>query len=1531
MNAVLRYIMALICVSSQSFENPAINSTILCGLTESCAIICESANSCEGAEFYLYSNDAYIECSGPSSCKSLQIISLNATSFALHVSGYNAFSYGVAWVQQPNQHVIVRCVHDLTCQSSSFYYNGIGQTADHYCAHNGSCASALISAIPIHTIHLICDAAFACDSMDVYTPIHRYNTSIIHINAIATSTHIYSMHGLYNLNITCNESCAETNQIYIIYGKEYQSYCAIHDVSCMQSTEIQSVAFNEGDIAIVYNDDRMDLSDTETVLFMLYTPNNTVTPNGITSQGISSYIHVVCVDQIHYPSCDNIHFNFSLSNDAVLTANNARSMTIIGPSHDFKRVAYRDNSHANLYYLYTTSSISLQCNQLQGGQCLHNSSLYTESPANLQILCGADDCHYSDIYTTIDPTLSTSTINIVCYPSNTSCNAPFLLHFANNVTCNTPNDPKCIAFLSSSPTFNPTFTPSTVPSLSPSMYPSLNPSLSPVPHPTSMPSNSPTFAPSHSPTIPPTNNPTWNPSNSPTMSPTDHPSFSPSIYPTLAPSMYPTVAPSHSPTVPPSNYPTVFPSSHPTLAPSHSPTLYPTFSPTIAPSSAPTSPPTIAPTMPPTRHPTHAPTTPPTHAPTHYPTLSPTHAPTRHPTQDIYTQTIYIDYIIHNITHNISAQLYDPTVQKDLEELFENCYLLTSQALIHDQNQTLHYRDFHLLIVDVFTYPYTPSMKEAHLMESIPLANHTAALLKANIRYADESVGDTIRFISRRLYFQNLTEVKLQRYFNRDVLQLIVGDPWEEGDGNDIHNAIIIDSFFIFVMSIGFLCMVLGIASFIYNNWEGTTWTDNGNSMAIPLYGLQMVDIFTDINLCVEMFSHFSENAEDRVTAERGSPILLWIAAWGALSFTVIPYTTNICLAANITSVKEIRHNPFAKSYFQTTSWFFIVLVVFCGAVYPALSVVSSRLFAFEFLNSGLTMKELAQLTRWRLHLTILLENVPQLFCSLFYILYLGVASHNTVLAMIVSALQIVATVTNYIVTYRPSDCRAIEYDLQMEIDETKLSQSWRPRMKSKESITAFIPQTSSATLMDMNDIEEEDSDDDEEDEGGDTTLAIDIFDDGMEIDPTPSTLTADQKTQIRRRKERKSSLRRSICTELSLRLNAIEIGYITLTPNGCIIHMIHYTFESEAKAFRDAKKLKRVRITKSVDSYDFDLEHIAEQAMLMSPLSVASSLGSPRKSDGYHVRWEGDRRSFERTAKSFFKDLYKRKSDEIECALSSHFGFKQELISVTYHKRYPYTSWEMVHRDRFSTRDLRNTGSAKYHPIAQLTKADSIEIASMPMSAAESSKRSATDELQQSTNTLLQTLMTKIREKLMENDKDTVKAELLEEGYNETLIDRVFEMGELLAAMTGMSGMTPPESKDNGDAEDEETVEADKENTCDEEQKSDNANGNDNKDEIHQILKEDMEIKQKNGISEQIDEQKAVDTPIQNEGTSEDKEHVDKAAQIDEPIQNEGTSEHKQNIEIAMHIKQRSVDIDTRHTSDHDTVIDNEQHAKSI
>jgi len=446
------------------------------------------------------------------------------------------------------------------------------------------------------------------------------------------------------------------------------------------------------------------------------------------------------------------------------------------------------------------------------------------------------------------------------------------------------------------------------------------------------------------------------------------------------------------------------------------------------------------------------------------------------------------------------------------------------------------------------------------------------------------------------------------------------------------------------------------------------------------------------------------------------------------------------------------------------------------------------------------------------------------------------------------SVLQILAAVINYIVMRLPNDCHAIHYDLEMKIG---LTEPELQKLKSKHKSTSYLrglrkpnwPKSisidyseggiggtsynSSYSLHGDDSPEIDDSEFDQDDESDPEAARNRKFHHQFDIEI--STLTKDQKAKIRQKRECKASFRKWLCQEMAFRVNTIEIGYVTLTPKGCIIHIVHYTFESEAKAFHDAQIKKLPTIPTDDICGNIELQDIeeSEQVALKFNSTTTNTITTTETDGG---RWNVGIKEFEKTAKSFFKDLYKRNRDRVECAFASHFDFKEERVNVFFHKRYPYSPYDMENKHNFSYENLcvgdsddeGEPNDANHHnnghgfdigknmhngikrlpappkiakperpeiynidkplkmEMAASNASDNSEHSLRSMSTNRSTQHTPTEELA-STMNQIQLLTLKIQQKALEHeDEGMIKQELINEGWNETIIDKVMELAKL-------------------------------------------------------------------------------------------------------------------------------------------------------
>ena len=231
--------------------------------------------------------------------------------------------------------------------------------------------------------------------------------------------------------------------------------------------------------------------------------------------------------------------------------------------------------------------------------------------------------------------------------------------------------------------------------------------------------------------------------------------------------------------------------------------------------------------------------------------------------------------------------------------------------------------------------------------------------------------------------------------------------------------------------------------------------------------------------------------------------------------------------------------------------------------------------------------------------------------------------------------------------------------------------------------------------------------------------------------------LSKDEKQRIRRKKERKAALRQWICTNLSLRPNAIAIGYITLTPNGCIVHVIHYTFKSELQHFREATVMNTDGI-----------------GMVNQRHSNGEIVPLKAKNDKEPLK------SFDSIARKYCRELYPQsKKDrnfdqqhQIDIAFANHFEFNAKRVIVTYHQKYRYSRRDMVNKHNFSYVDLNAITDHCNEDLGQCV-----------------------DDIHW--------LVLHMKQKLVDHDEDEVIAELIDDGFDENVIAQLLSIGEAIAS----------------------------------------------------------------------------------------------------------------------------------------------------
>ena len=542
---------------------------------------------------------------------------------------------------------------------------------------------------------------------------------------------------------------------------------------------------------------------------------------------------------------------------------------------------------------------------------------------------------------------------------------------------------------------------------------------------------------------------------SPTEAPTTKPSLAPTQPPSLAPSLAPTYSPSLAPTQPPSMAPS--------LAPSFSPSLAPTFSPSLAP----TQPPTLAPSLAPTYSPSLA------------PTYSPTEAPTRspHSSHGSYNAHTLVVYRFINMTYDDLNWVYNWTsngvidkIQVILEEMYFDAQYLPYEwyRVVIELINRMDYKDknqWNLNRLYEQINPHT-NLIEMHVRCSID-----------HIELYQSEIGAT----SADPAFWNRSTQAFRTYFDNEYLNFTTAngtfleqylDPVEESD----------DIAFWALNGVLGLCVLIGVAARFHNKrGEDASCkpVDNANWIAIMLYGLQIYDVVSDINLTTEIFTAIiwkegnpddefqywandgNEPGDDPKKFDTLKEYALLAAGIMSLTFLVVPYGLNVAYASKIPNHVLIRNNPCARTWFEQYQSLFISLVVFSGGCYPAMALTSSNLFAIPILNSGLSTFELTALSDIRVVTTVLTENGPQLLVQLLFSYAINKFTQNTLLAFATSIMSIVASILNYCINKdKAGQAKDIYYYFQIKLkpgNEAKLSDSEKKIIKLRRNLRAKL------------------------------------------------------------------------------------------------------------------------------------------------------------------------------------------------------------------------------------------------------------------------------------------------------------------------------------------------------------------------------------------------------------------------------------------------------------------------------------------
>ena len=190
--------------------------------------------------------------------------------------------------------------------------------------------------------------------------------------------------------------------------------------------------------------------------------------------------------------------------------------------------------------------------------------------------------------------------------------------------------------------------------------------------------------------------------------------------------------------------------------------------------------------------------------------------------------------------------------------------------------------------------------------------------------------------------------------------------------------------------------------------------------MGFIAFIFQIWDFFSDLLLCFDIFDHYNQASTNNPERDDYFGYLISCTA-----FIFVPWIVNLIFLIKTKREWEKESNHYAsrtnvidrqkidalgKSSLVTRKWlnkYSALLVVLCmisGGLTASLKVVNSNLFGLKQFNMGLPQYKQDENARHRLWLTIVLENVPQIFISTLYARNLA-GFDTTVLAALLSSI----------------------------------------------------------------------------------------------------------------------------------------------------------------------------------------------------------------------------------------------------------------------------------------------------------------------------------------------------------------------------------------------------------------------------------------------------------------------------------------------------------------------------------------------
>ena len=709
--------------------------------------------------------------------------------------------------------------------------------------------------------------------------------------------------------------------------------------------------------------------------------------------------------------------------------------------------------------------------------------------------------------------------------------------------------------------------------------------------------NSPTPPPTHSPTPAPSNAPTWSPSPAPTFSPTIPPTPSPTLSPTPGPTFDPTLVPSRAPSKSPTTKPSISPSLPPTLSPSNDPTIEPTMEPTKSPTPAPSSAPTFSPTNSPTTGPTPAPSDSPTpvpsfapsSSPTAAPTLSPTEPPTFNPTSSDWVFTAFMEvqyYILQKLTYDnvvyiINDNTLSSTKYQGLNIANEPKVIFQTELAHAFYDPQFTHDSFEVVFHNVSFSNPTDAIQ---VLSQSDVDNLSIELLfNVEVRFDKEDIGFLrIEAVSDEFLARMTERIRLRLSNDRATFGITGGS-----SSLNIQEVIVIDEtsddLLIFLISWISLMVVISILAFASQKGAfkkcRSAIADETQYFSILVLGIQVWDLVSDLYLSFEILDVYNLKRESIFG-------YLFVAS---MFFSVMPYLANLAIAANIRKYDAVQKNVAATSYMNQRSALFVILTVITGGSHPALAVLSSNVFGLEIFTTGLTKYELNRLQKIKIFSTIILDNLPQIGIQFWYSDLIEEFTSTARLAFSASILSVVATILTSIVS-RESNFNGshVSYYLSFSNSAGHRSRSMSTTRKhSSHHIEAL--------------------------------------------------------QKIRQHRWQRNILTERLTKVLQIPKTNVEIGYVFLTNNGCIVHIIHAVSKTQLEELKtEIHQRLWARITPIFYVQQLYLLHKDEVTdVFQEHFELENTDKLEQKYDEYTVKWS---RTYPKNVTKSKRDMLKKK-----------------------------------------------------------------------------------------------------------------------------------------------------------------------------------------------------------------------------------------------------------------------------------------------